>query len=93
MKNIVNLIKSAYGFRKYTKKCLRHETASTEYVLAKHYKDYFEGIEDEAVTVSQLDALGQEVSEKQRAYQSSDDIQQLLSSLLGFMDALKLVVK
>ena len=93
MKKIVTLMKTTYDFKRQIKKCLKHDVGSAEYTLSKYYEDYFENLEDEKITSAHIDALAKEVEEKRLQHQNSEDIQQLLSSMLKFMDALKLVVK
>ena len=92
MKNIVSLVRESYSFKQQIKKCLKHPVNSREYTLARYYNDYFEGLEDEEMNSAQLDTLIKECEEKRLQHQDSDEIQQLLSSILKFIEALKLVV-
>ena len=93
MKNIINLLKTAYNFKRYTKKCLKHGVGSEENVLAKYYEDYFNSLEDNETNSAHLDDIAKEIEKKQLQYKDSDDIQKLLSSMLQFISALKLVVR
>lgn len=93
MKNIVKLLKTTYDFKRYTKKCLKHNVDSEEHILAKYYEDYFENLKDDEINSVHIETLVKEAEKKQLQYKDSDDIQKLLSSMLKFMAELKLVVK
>jgi len=93
VKNIINLLKTSYNFKKHTKKCLKYGVGSQEHILAKYYEDYFKNLEDDELNLGDIDYIAQDAQKNQLQYKDSDDIQKLLSSMLEFITALKLVVR
>lgn len=93
MINIYKLIKAAYYFRKDLKRCLKHDTNSNEYQLAKYYKDYFEVENNDGITKEEIPILASTVNHQKIEHKDSKDIQSMFSSMLIFLDTLEPVSK
>lgn len=93
MKNIFKLLAVSYQFKKISRKCLKQANDSVEYKLAKLYKDEIEKLEDSDVNSANINALINQVKGDKTKYAASENVQELLSDTLSFLEVLKTFAK
>lgn len=92
MKNILNLLKTSYRFKRQLHKCSKYPKDSEERAIADYYHNYFEVLEDEGANLANLESLKNKCREQQQQHRDSAEIQYLLANTLELIEALKVVV-
>ena len=97
MKNIVNhifkLIKAAYHYKRNIRKNLKQDKNSPIYHLAKLYDTHFREMEEGDVSLENIRDLENQIVTHRSEYQGSEAIQQMLTTILLFLEELKPFVK
>lgn len=93
MKNIVNLLKASYQFKKSVKECLKEDTSAKEYQLAKKYDDQMKSLEDTENESKIIESLINQVEKDKTNGQSTQKIQQLQEDTLSLLEILKSFTK
>lgn len=89
MANVINLVKASWNVKKEIQRCLDRPKDSKEYILAEQYRNYLNGMEDKDLSSAQIESLEKKVEGEQNANRDNQHALELLSSVSGFLGALR----
>lgn len=85
---------SAYASKRSIKKCLKHDLKSSSYILAQYYQTYFAQLEISGTPgLDEIESMIAQTKGRLTEYNGYVDAQPMLSNILSFFEALKVLVK
>ncbi len=91
MKNLFQLIKVSWRVKSNIQHCLKKDPSSDEYRFAKQYETLLNELDDNKTTKEQIDKLIVEVQDLQSKFREKEELNNLFSAIIDFLNQVKTV--
>ena len=89
MKNLITLIKLSWRVKSNIRHCLSFDKNSDEYQRAHYYETLLNNIDDEKITIEEIDKLKESVHQQQLEHQESKALNELFMAINDFLEQIQ----